>query len=104
MMSSTCTALVAPVMSRGERAPGRGRHLLGIADDMVDLGHRGEGLGFGLGGAAGHDDPGGRVLAPQPADVLPRLAHGLGRHRAGVDDTASPSPAAVATSFIASVS
>ena len=59
--------------------------LLGIAEDEVDLGHGGEGFRVDLGGAAGDDDAGVRIVAARLADRLAGLAHGLGRHRAGVD-------------------
>ena len=72
--------------SAGQAGPGAGLHLFGIADHRVDLGHRGEGLRLGLGRAAGDDEARVGVFAPQFADLLPGLAHRLGRHGAGVDD------------------
>ncbi len=86
MMSSTCTGSVCADQIGGQAGPGGGLHLFGIADHGIDLGHRGEGLGLGLGGAAGDDQLGVRVVAAQLADFLPGLAHRLGRHGAGVDD------------------
>ncbi len=41
---------------------------------------------LGLGSAARNDNGRCRVFALQPPNCLARLAHGLGRHRAGVDD------------------
>ena len=45
-----------------------------------------------LRGAAGDDEARGRVLAPQLADGLRGLAHGLGGHGAGVDDDGVAEP------------
>ena len=42
--------------------------------------------GVGLRRAAGDDDLAARIVAPRLADRLLGLPHGLGRHRAGVDD------------------
>ena len=71
---------------------GRGARLLGIADHVVGLDHIREGAGLDLRGAAGDDDLGAGPLAARLADRLPRLAHGLGRHRAGVDDDGAVEP------------
>ncbi len=72
----------------GGRKPGERLrpHLLGVADDVIDFAQRGKALGLDLCGAAGDDDARRRVLAAQPADGLRRLAHGLGRDGARVDD------------------
>ena len=53
------------------------------ARHAVDLG---EALWIDAHGAAGDDDFGGRALAMQAADGLPRLPRRFARHRAGVDD------------------
>ena len=56
-----------------------------IAEHAVDLGHGGESLRLDLRRAAGDDDARAGPLAADAADRLARLAHGLRRHRAGVD-------------------
>ncbi len=66
--------------------PGRGRVFRKISEYAINLGHRGERSGLGLGGAAGNDDLGVRVLPLQAADGLARLADGLGGHGARIDD------------------
>ena len=76
MMSLTCTRWLS---ASAKAAEGLGLHLLGVADDVIDLRHGGEALGLDLRGAAGDDDARGWILAPQLADGLRRLAHGLGR-------------------------
>jgi hypothetical protein len=53
---------------------------------MVDLGHGGIGLCCHLRPAARDHDPRLGPLPPQPADRLPCLPVGLGRHRTGMDD------------------
>ncbi len=63
-----------------------GVELLAVAEDAVDLGHRGKGLGVDLRGAAGDDHRRSGRATAGAADRLARLALGLGRHRAGVDD------------------
>ena len=70
----------------GQPGPGVAPQLLGVADQMVDLGHRCEAARRHLDSAAGHDDAAARALAAQPADGLARLPLGLGGDRAGVDD------------------
>jgi hypothetical protein len=70
----------------GEGGPCLGPHLLGIADDEVDLRHVAEGPGLCLRRTAGDDECRVRVRAAELADFLPRLAHGLSGHGAGVDD------------------
>ena len=82
-MSLTCTRSEPDVESPAKVSR---LHLLGVADDVIDLGHRREALRLDLRRAAGDDDARSRVLAAQPADRLRRLAHGLGGDRAGVDD------------------
>src|SRR5262249_40374891 len=61
-------------------------HLLGIADDAIDLRHVGEALRLDLRRTSRNDKARGWVLAPELADGLAGLAHGLGGDRAGVDD------------------
>ena len=65
---------------------GGGVELFQIADHPVDLGHGGEFIRLQLGGAAGDDDPGLRVVAPRLADGLAGLAFGFRRHCTGIDD------------------
>ena len=60
--------------------------LLLVAEHEVDLVHGREARRVGLRGAAGDDDPRARILAARLADRLLGLAHGLGRHGAGVED------------------
>ena len=72
-----------------EAAPDCAIELFVVAEDAIDLGHVGEGLRLGLRRAAGDDDARSRLLAADLADGLARLAHGLGGHRAGVDDDVS---------------
>ena len=50
-----------------------------IAKHRVHFRHRGKGLRFGLGGAAGDQDAHVWLLALQPADRLARLAHRFAR-------------------------
>ena len=69
-----------------KRLEDRGFRLLLIADDVIDLVHGGEAVRIDLRGAAGHHDLGVGAHPPRPPNSLARLAHGLGRHRAGVDD------------------
>ncbi len=71
-----------------ERAEGLGLDLLTVADDVVDLGHFREALGLDLCGTAGDDNACCGMLAAQLADCLRRLAHGLARDGAGIDDDA----------------
>ena len=61
-------------------------HLLGVADDAIDLRHVGEAAGLDLRGAAGDDEARMRPLALEPTDGLAGLAHRLGGDGAGVDD------------------
>ena len=85
--------------------PGLGPHLLGIADDAVDLGHGGEGLGLGLRGAAGDDRaarPGSRARSRRISCRALRTASAVTAQV--FTTTASSSPAPAASSFIASVS
>src|SRR6185369_5967016 len=57
-----------------------------IADDVIDLVHGSEARWIDLRRTACHHDLGIGTLAPRLHDRLPRLAHGLRRHRAGIDD------------------
>jgi hypothetical protein len=57
-----------------------------IADDVIDLVHGSEAGRIDLRRAARHHDLGLGALAARLPDRLPRLAHGLCRDRAGVDD------------------
>ena len=59
------------------RGPGLGLHLLGIADDKIDLDHRREGRRFRLRRATGHDHLGVGVVPAQLADLLLGFPHGL---------------------------
>ena len=61
-------------------------HLFGVAEDVIDFWHLGKALGLDLRRASRHDDARVRLLAPEPAHRLRRLANGLARHGAGVDD------------------
>jgi hypothetical protein len=70
----------------GDGPPGPGAHLFQIADDLIDLGHGGKGLRFGLGSAAGDDQAGIGVLAAQLADLLAGLTDSLAGDGTGVDD------------------
>jgi hypothetical protein len=89
----------------GEAGPCLGPHLLGIAEDEVDLRHVAEGLGLCLCRTSGDDERRVRVRAAKLADFLPRLAHGLSDVTAQVFTiTASSIPAAADSSRIASVS
>ena len=63
----------------------RGSEFFLIAQHGIDFRHGGICVRLGLGGAAGDDDAGAWMLAPQLADRLARLAHGFGGHGAGVD-------------------
>ena len=60
--------------------------LVVIADDEIDFFHAAKGAGLRLGGAAGDDDAGIRILAARLADRLSRLPNGLAGHGAGVED------------------
>src|SRR6185312_17144182 len=60
--------------------------LILVAEHAVDLGHGGELRAVLLRGAAGDDNASIRLLALEPADRLPRLAHRFAGHRAGVDE------------------
>ena len=62
--------------------------LLPVADDPVDLGHRGVARWVELGGAAGGDDGCLGVLPPGAADRLACLSLGLASDRTGIDDDA----------------
>ena len=73
-------------LARREPGPGLSMGLLAVAEHMVDLRHGGEPRGLDLRRASRHDDPRRRVLAPGAADGLHGLPHGLGCHRAGIDD------------------
>ena len=61
-------------------------HLVIVADDAIDLNHRGKHVGLGLRRAAGDDDARRGPLTLQAADRLARLRHGLVGHSATVDD------------------
>ncbi len=65
---------------------GMGIELLSIAEDRIDFIHAGIGQRLGLYRAACDDDLLRWILAAGPSDGLARLAHGLCRHRAGVED------------------
>src|SRR5579862_4837320 len=73
-------------VQRGTRLqPRRAIELLGIAQNLIGLGHGGKCLRLGLRRAAGDDDPGLRALTPQRTDCLPRLAHRLRSNGASID-------------------
>ena len=57
-----------------------------ITQNAVDLGHVCESIRLGLRGAAGDDEARLGMVAAQASDLLARLAHCLGGHRAAVDD------------------
>ena len=59
---------------------------------MIDLGHGGEVLRLDLRRAAGDDDARGRIGAAHLANGLTRLAYGLRRDGAGVDDDGVAKP------------
>ena len=61
-------------------------HLLGVADDVVDLRHVREALGFDLRCAARDDDASFRLVAAKFSYRLCGLAHGLTGHSTGIDD------------------
>ena len=69
-----------------QRFPGRGRQLVMIADDMVDLGHRVPQFRGDLRRTSGHDNARLGVLPAGAADRLARLALGLGGHRTGIEN------------------
>jgi hypothetical protein len=79
-------------------------HLLGVADDEVDLRHVAEGLGLRLRGAAGDDELGVRVRAAELADFLRALRTASPVTAQVLTMTASSTPAAAESSRIASVS
>jgi hypothetical protein len=90
--------------SGARRAQVSGSHLLGVADDEVDLGHRGKAVGLGLRGAAGDDDarPG---FARRSLRISWRALRTASAVTAQVlTTTASSIPAAGGQPFIASVS
>ncbi len=70
----------------GKSGECRRTHLLVIADDVVDLVHRGERVRIGLRGAAGYDDARVGVFPAGLAHGLARLTYGLGGYRAAIDD------------------
>ena len=72
--------------ARSSPGPALGPQLLRVAQQMVDLGHRGVGVRCQLHGAAGDHDARGWAAATQPADGLTRLALRLGGDGAGVHD------------------
>ena len=78
--------VVRPRELRRRRGPCLCTDLAVIADDAIDLGHGGEALGIGLGGASGDDDARMRPLALRPPDRLAGLTLRLGGDRTGVDD------------------
>src|SRR5665213_2112376 len=63
----------------------RGGQLLFVAEHAIDLGHRGEHAGIGLGGTTGHHELRIGPLAARLADRLARLLHRRAGHRAGVE-------------------
>src|SRR5262249_13443792 len=65
--------------------PSAAAKLVAIAEHTMDLPHGGEGGGFGLRRAAGHDNAVIGVLPRVFADGLARLCHGFGRDRACVE-------------------
>ena len=66
--------------------PGGGVHFFGVAQNDINLGHCSKGLRLCLGGASSDDQLCIRMITAQFADILPRLAHGLGGDGTGVDD------------------
>ncbi len=75
---------LADQIGRAQPRPCFSLHLFGIADDPRHFGHGGEGFGFGLRRATGHNHRNARILAGEFADFLLGLAHSLGGHGAGI--------------------
>ena len=95
-MSSTLDA-DASRQRRDRRPPGSSpRELLGIADHQIDLGHGREQACGSICAAQPVTMMRAPGAAPRPANGLPRLAHRLGRHRAGVEDHGVGKPASAA--------
>src|SRR5262249_53585421 len=69
-----------------QQRPALGPELIRVAQEMIDLGHRGMGIRCQLHGTAGDHDARGRAAAAQPADSLTPLTLCFGRDGAGVDD------------------
>jgi hypothetical protein len=89
----------------GEAGPCLGAHLLGVADDEVDLFHVAEGLGLRLCGAAGDDELVAFGFARRSLRISCRALRTASPVTAQVlTITASSIPAAADSSFIASVS
>ncbi len=82
MMSPTATRASGAPASRAQAS---GRSFSALPSTTSTSGIAAKVAGLGLRGAAGDDDPRLRVVAPQPADLLARLAHRLGGDGAGVD-------------------
>ena len=59
---------------------------VGVAHDLIDLGHCREGLRIKLRRTPGHQDSRVRPLAMRASDRLSRLPHGFIGDRAAVDD------------------
>ena len=76
-----------PLARRRRQASERlGRHLLGVADDVIDLGHVGKALGLDLRRATRHDDASLGLLAAKSSIGLRGLTYGFTGHGAGIDD------------------
>src|SRR5207244_11746195 len=76
----------ARAVSQVQGAESAGVHLLGIADDAIDLRHVRKAARLDLRRAAGYNEARTRALALEPADRLAGLADRLGGDGAGVDD------------------
>jgi hypothetical protein len=97
MMSSTCTRSVSPIRSGASAA-----QVAGCIFSALPITRSTSGMAAKVAGSVCAAQPvtmirAVRVVAPQPPDLLPRLAHRLGGHGAGVDDTASPARASAAS-------
>ena len=86
-----CAAVSRAAMMSDTAAGASGAQLSGCSFSWLPStrctpGSRAQDVGVQLHGAAGDDDARARPFARRAADRLARLAFGLGRHRAGVDD------------------
>lgn len=81
---SPCVTLEAGGRGGFERAPRQAGELVGIGDDAIDLGHRGEAGGVDRRGASRHHQLGMRAAAAGAADRGARFLDRRVRHRTAV--------------------